>query len=123
MAAGARTAVSQGRHHPRRSWQQRLAPRNRSTLRLRWAIARRTALRSVVVQAPRDTRIVDEPEPALAAGRIKVRLRYSSVVMENVGLHTGTDPRLRRPGNPLYRGYPQAQAGEVIGEVVEVASD
>jgi threonine dehydrogenase-like Zn-dependent dehydrogenase len=80
-------------------------------------------MRSVVVQAARDTRIVDEPEPAIAAGRIKVRLRYSSVVMENVGLHTGADPRLRQPGNPLYRGFPQPQAGEVIGEVEEVAAD
>jgi (R,R)-butanediol dehydrogenase/meso-butanediol dehydrogenase/diacetyl reductase len=80
-------------------------------------------MRSVVVYGPRDTRIVEEPEPALAPGRVKVRLRYCSVVMENVGLHTGADPRLRQPGNPLYRGYPQAQAGEVIGEVVELAPD
>ena len=80
-------------------------------------------MRCVVVHGPRDTQIVEEPEPALAAGRIKVRLRYSSVVMENVGLHTGTDPRLRQPGNPLYRGYPLPQAGEVIGEVVELAPD
>src|SRR5438270_783935 len=46
-------------------------------------------MRSVVVHGPRDTRIVEESEPALASGRLKVRLRYSSVVMENVGLHTG----------------------------------
>jgi (R,R)-butanediol dehydrogenase/meso-butanediol dehydrogenase/diacetyl reductase len=80
-------------------------------------------MRSVVVHGPHDTRIVEEGEPARSPGRIKVRLRYCSVVMENVGLHTGTDPRLRRPGHPLYRGYPQPQAGEVIAEVVELAPD
>jgi threonine dehydrogenase-like Zn-dependent dehydrogenase len=80
-------------------------------------------MRSLVVHGPHDTRLVEEGEPPLSAGRIKVRVRYSSVVMENVGLHTGTDPRLRRPGNPLYRGYPQPQAGEVIAEVVELAPD
>lgn len=42
--------------------------------------------------------------------------------MENVGLHTGADPWLKAPGNPLYRGYPITQAGEVLGEVVEVGS-
>jgi threonine dehydrogenase-like Zn-dependent dehydrogenase len=70
-----------------------------------------------------DCRIDEEPEPALAPGRIKVRIRYCSVVMENVGLYTGSDPRLRQPGNPLYRGFPQYQAGEIIADVVEVASD
>ncbi|HVG98690.1 MAG TPA: zinc-binding dehydrogenase [Chloroflexota bacterium] len=80
-------------------------------------------MRSVVVFGERDCRLVDEPEPDLTAGKIKLRVRYCSVVMENVGLWTGSDPRLRRPGNPLYRGYPLPQAGEVIGEVVEVAPD
>jgi threonine dehydrogenase-like Zn-dependent dehydrogenase len=80
-------------------------------------------MRSVVVNGPNDTRIVEEAEPSLPRGSIKVRVRYSSVVMENVGLHTGTDPRLRRPGHPLYRGYPQPQAGEVIAEVVALAPD
>lgn len=80
-------------------------------------------MRSVVVTGPSECRVVEEAEPALSPGRIKVRIRYASVVMENVGLYTGSDPRLRRAGNPLYRGYPQHQAGEVIGEVVEVAPD
>jgi L-iditol 2-dehydrogenase len=80
-------------------------------------------MRSVVVFGQRDCRLVEEPEPDLAPGRIKLRLRYCSVVMENVGLWTGSDPRLRQAGNPLYRGYPQPQAGEVIGEVVDVAPD
>ena len=80
-------------------------------------------MRSVVVFGERDCRLVDEPEPDLAAGKIKLRVRYCSVVMENVGLWTGSDPRLRRPDNPLYRGYPLPQAGEVIGEVLEVAPD
>lgn len=77
-------------------------------------------MRSVRVYGPRDCRLEEEPEPPLSAGQIKVRVRYSSVLMENVGLYTGTDPRLRKPGNPLYRGYPQYQAGEVIGEVEEI---
>ena len=80
-------------------------------------------MRSLVMQAARACRLVEEPEPDLAVGQIKVRLRFCSVVMENAGLYTGVDPRLRQPGNPLYRGYPLAQAGEVIGEVVEAASD
>ncbi len=80
-------------------------------------------MRSIVMKGPKDCRIEEEPEPSVAHGRIKVRLRYSSVVMENVGLYTGADPRLRQPGNPLYRGFPQYQAGEVVGEVVEVGPD
>jgi 2-desacetyl-2-hydroxyethyl bacteriochlorophyllide A dehydrogenase len=80
-------------------------------------------MRSVRMRAPRDCRIEEEPEPTLGPGQIKLRVRYSSVVMENAGLYLGSDPRLRRPGNPLYRGYPQYQSGEVIGDVVEVAPD
>ena len=80
-------------------------------------------MRSVVVWGPRDCRIEEEPEPGPEPGRLKVRLRYCSVVMENVGLYTGADPRLRQPGNPLYRGYPLPQAGEVLAEVVEAPPD
>jgi 2-desacetyl-2-hydroxyethyl bacteriochlorophyllide A dehydrogenase len=80
-------------------------------------------VRSVRMYAARDCRLEDEPEPPLGPGQIKLRVRYSSVLMENAGLFLGTDPRLRQPGHPLYRGYPQYQAGEVIGEVVEVAPD
>lgn len=80
-------------------------------------------MRSIIVYGPEDCRIDEEPEPVLQAGRIKVRLRHSSVVMENVGLYLGTDPRVHREGHPLYRGYPLPQAGEVIGEVVEVAPE
>jgi threonine dehydrogenase-like Zn-dependent dehydrogenase len=79
-------------------------------------------MRSVVVRGARDCRVVEEPEPETAPGRIKLRVRYSSVVLENVGLHTGVDPRLRAPGNPLYRGYPLPQAGEVLAEVVEAGA-
>jgi (R,R)-butanediol dehydrogenase / meso-butanediol dehydrogenase / diacetyl reductase len=80
-------------------------------------------MRSIVMHGPKDCRIDEEPEPALAPGRIAVRIRHCSVVMENVGLYTGADPRLRQPGNPLYRGFPQYQAGEAIAEVVAVAPD
>lgn len=80
-------------------------------------------MRSIVMYGPRDCRVDDEPEPRPAAGQIKVRVRYCSVLMENVGLYLGTDPRLRQPGNPLYRGYPLRQSGEMIAEVVEVAPD
>lgn len=80
-------------------------------------------MRTIVMHGPRDCRIDEEPEPTLTAGHVKVRVRYASVVMENIGMYTGTDPRLHQPGNPLYRGYPLVQAGEVIAEVVEVAPD
>lgn len=80
-------------------------------------------MRSIVVTGPLDCRLTEEEEPALGPGKVKVHVRSSSVVMENVGLYTGVDPRLRQAGNPLYRGYPQYQAGEVIAEVVEVAPD
>lgn len=80
-------------------------------------------MRSIIVMGPLDCRIEEEAEPALAPGKVKVRVRSCSVVMENVGLYTGSDPRLRQPGNPLYRSYPQYQAGEVIAEVVDVAPD
>jgi threonine dehydrogenase-like Zn-dependent dehydrogenase len=78
-------------------------------------------VRCVVQFGPNDCRIVEEPEPALTPGKVKVRLRYTSLLAENVGLHTGSDPRLRLPGHPLYRGYPLPQAGEVLADVVEVA--
>jgi len=80
-------------------------------------------MRSIIIKGPQDCRIEEEAEPPLTPGRIKVRIRYCSIVMENVGLYTGSDPRLRQPGNPLYRGYPQYQAGEIIADVVEVAPD
>ena len=80
-------------------------------------------MRALVVHGPRDCRVDEMPEPELTAGKVKIRVRFCSVVMENVGLYAGTDPRLREPGNPLYRGYPIAQAGEVVGEVVEAAPD
>lgn len=80
-------------------------------------------MRSIVVDAPRSCRIVEEPEPEVAPGRVKLRTRFCSVLMENAGIYTGSDPRVRAPGNPLYRGYPIAQAGEIVAEAVEVAPD
>lgn len=79
-------------------------------------------MRSIMTIAPGECRVVAEDEPEVAAGHIKVRLRHCSVLMENVGQYTGTDPRLHRAGNPLYRGYPLYQAGEVLAEVVEVGA-
>jgi L-iditol 2-dehydrogenase len=80
-------------------------------------------MRSIVVDAPRSCQIVEEPEPELVPGRIKLRTCFCSVLMENAGIYTGADPRVRAPGNPLYRGYPISQAGEIIADVVEVAPD
>jgi len=80
-------------------------------------------MRSIIIKGPQDCRIEEEAEPPLTPGRIKVRIRYCSIVMENVGLSTGSAPRLRQPGKPPYRGYPQYQAGEIIADVVEVAPD
>ena len=77
-------------------------------------------MRAVVVHAPKDCRIDEESEPSVAPGKVKVRVRYSSLVKQNADLYTGVDPRVHHPGNPLYEGFPIAQVGEVVGEAVEV---
>jgi len=69
---------------------------------------------------PRQGAVVEVDPPTLREDRILLKTRAVSVLMENVGLHTGADPRLKAPSNPLYRGYPIPQAGEVLGEVVAV---
>jgi 2-desacetyl-2-hydroxyethyl bacteriochlorophyllide A dehydrogenase len=79
-------------------------------------------MRSIMMRGPMDCRVEEEPEPPLTEGHVKVRLRYCSVVMENVGLYTGMDPRLHRPGTPLYHGYPLHHSGEVLAEVVEIGA-
>jgi threonine dehydrogenase-like Zn-dependent dehydrogenase len=60
--------------------------------------------------------------PGIRDDQILLKTRAVSVLMENVGLHTGADPRLKAAGNPLYRGYPLTQSGEVLGEVVQVGA-
>ncbi|MDP6113968.1 MAG: zinc-binding dehydrogenase [Planctomycetota bacterium] len=80
-------------------------------------------MRSMMMVGPEDCRIEDTPEPELKPGSVKVKVRWCSILMENVGLYLGTDPRLRAPGNRLYRGHPLAQAGEAIAEVTEVGED
>jgi len=79
-------------------------------------------MKRLITIGSRQGEVAEVDPPALREDRILLKTRAVSVLMENVGLHTGADPRLKAPGNPLYRGYPLTQAGEVLGEVVEVGS-
>lgn len=80
-------------------------------------------MKRLVTVGPRKGEIAEVQEPAMRDDLILLKTRAVSVLMENVGLHTGADPRLKAAGNPLYRGYPITQAGEVLGEVVQVGAD
>ena len=80
-------------------------------------------MRSMMMVGPKDCRFEERAEPELTPDSIKVKIRWCSILMENVGLYLGSDPRLRAPGNELYRGYPLTQAGEVIAEAVEVGDE
>lgn len=73
--------------------------------------------------APGDLRIEEVPEPEPTPDAIVLKTRWSSVVAENIGIFTGSDPRLKAVGNPLYRGYPLPQAGEMIAEVIGVGKE
>ena len=79
-------------------------------------------MKRLMTVAPRQCEVVEVDAPELRDDQILLQTRVVSVLMENVGLHTGADPRLKAPDNPLYRGYPLAQAGEIIAEVVEVGA-
>lgn len=76
----------------------------------------------MIVKGPRDIRIEEVSDPELTDDKILLETRATSVLMENVGLWSGIDARVRgNTKNPLYRGgYPIAMAGEVAGEVVAV---
>ena len=80
-------------------------------------------MKRLMTVGPRQCEVVEADMPELKNDRILLKTRAVSVLMENVGLHTGADPRLKAPGNPLYRGYPLPQAGEAIAEVVEVGAN
>src|SRR5690606_823673 len=86
-------------------------------------IQREATMKRLVTVGPRKGEIAEVQEPAMRDDLILLKTRAVSVLMENVGLHTGADPRLKAAGNPLYRGYPITQAGEVLGEVVQVGAD
>lgn len=79
-------------------------------------------MKRLITVGPRQGIVADVEAPALRDDQIRLKTRAVSVLMENVGLHTGADPRLKAAGNPLYRGYPITQAGEVLGEVVQVGA-
>lgn len=79
-------------------------------------------MKRLMTIGPRQGEVAEVEPPTIREDRILLKTRAVSVLMENVGLHTGADPRLKAPDNPLYRGYPIPQAGEVLGEVVEVGS-
>lgn len=80
-------------------------------------------MKRLMTVGPRQCEVVEADMPEMEDDQILLKIRAVSVLMENVGLHTGADPRLKAPGNPLYRGYPLPQAGEAIAEVVEVGAD
>src|SRR5215216_6193001 len=80
-------------------------------------------MKRLLTAGPRQGEVAEVQSPTLRSDQILLKTRAVSVLMENVGLHTGADPRLKAPGNPLYRGYPITQAGEVLSEVVEVGTD
>src|SRR5690349_5904630 len=80
-------------------------------------------MKRLVTVGPRQGEVAEVQPPTLRNDQILLKTRAVSVLMENVGLHSGADPRLKAAGNPLYRGYPITQAGEVLAEVVEVGAD
>jgi threonine dehydrogenase-like Zn-dependent dehydrogenase len=79
-------------------------------------------MKRLITVGPRQGIVADVETPGIRDNQILLKTRAVSVLMENVGLHTGADPRLKAAGNPLYRGYPITQAGEVLGEVVQVGA-
>jgi threonine dehydrogenase-like Zn-dependent dehydrogenase len=80
-------------------------------------------MKRLLTVGPRQGEVAEVQPPTLRSDQILLKTRAVSVLMENVGLHSGADPRLKASGNPLYRGYPITQAGEVLAEVVEVGAD
>lgn len=79
-------------------------------------------MKRLITAGPRQGEVVDVETPTVGEDQALLKTRAVSVLMENVGLHTGADPRLKSDKNPLYRGYPITQAGEVLGEVVQVGA-
>jgi threonine dehydrogenase-like Zn-dependent dehydrogenase len=80
-------------------------------------------MKRLVTVGPRQGEVAEVEQPTIRSDQILLKTQAVSVLMENVGLHTGADPRLKAAGNPLYRGYPLTQAGEVLAKVVEVGAD
>ena len=78
-------------------------------------------MRSLVIHGVRDIRIDEIDGPELTDDTIIAQTKTASILMENVGMWNGLDPRVRgNELNPLLRGYPMTMAGEIVAEVVEV---
>ncbi len=78
-------------------------------------------MRSLVIHGVRDIRIDEINDPELTDDTIIAQTKIASLLMENVGMWNGLDPRVRgNELNPLLRGYPMTMAGEIVAEVVEV---
>src|SRR5438034_1789755 len=77
-------------------------------------------MRQVLIERARNCQIAAVPEPQLTPETALVRVRSSSLLMENVAEYIGTDPRLYKEGHLYYRGYPYVMDGEVVAEVTAV---
>jgi threonine dehydrogenase-like Zn-dependent dehydrogenase len=77
-------------------------------------------MRQVLIERARQCQIAAVPEPKLTPETALVRVRSSSLLMENVAEYIGTDPRLYKEGHVYYRGYPYVMDGEVVAEVTAV---
>ena len=78
-------------------------------------------MRSLVIHSPRDVRIEEQADPELTDDTIIVRTQINSILMENVGMWNGLDPRVRgNELNPLQRGYPMTMSGELVCDVVAI---
>ena len=78
-------------------------------------------MRSLVIDGVRDIRIDDVDDPELTDDTIIAQTKTASLLMENVGMWNGVDPRVRgNELNPLLRGYPMTMAGGDGGRGCEV---
>ena len=81
-------------------------------------------MKSLVVHGARDIRIDEAADPELSDDLVLVRTKLASVLMENVGMWNGLDPRVRgNETNPLFRAFPITMSGEVVGEVLSVGKN
>ncbi len=71
---------------------------------------------------PENMRFTEGEQPKPTDEQVLLRTRAVSVVMENVGLYNGQDPRVKSASNPLYGGFPMIQRGEVLAEAVEIGA-
>ena len=68
-------------------------------------------MKRIETVAQRQMQVSEVDSPSPRDDEILLKTLATSVLMENVGLYNGEDPRLKAPGNPLYRGYPDRPGG------------